>query len=138
MMKKIFAFVFVTVVLVGFARGQNFVGMHKFEIQQYIKENMSSFKLDNSTRNQTYKYLKYKDEYGEETMLIFLSSNDFCTFTKLISDYSNLKYREKELNKAYQKVSDNTWEHRDGNKEYVIELNKQEWFFEIKTKKKED
>ncbi|MFW5886913.1 MAG: hypothetical protein ACOCUL_04070 [Bacteroidota bacterium] len=117
--------------------GQEIVGMNKAEVIQYMKENKSNFIVDGSAKNTTFKFLKFVDRFGEETLLAFLSEDNLCTSTRLISDYSNMNTRVKELNKKYAKIGENKWEYEMKGIKYIIELKKDEWYFTIQTKKKE-
>jgi hypothetical protein len=94
------------------------------------------FDLDEGAVNKTIKYLKYIDKYNEETWLFFLSNDDVCTRSKLMSDYSNLKIRTDELNKKYKKAGEFKWIYIDKGTTYFVELKKEEWFFTIVTKTK--
>lgn len=136
-MKKLLINIVFLLVSIITVQSQNYIGLHKFDIQKQMEENMSNFTLDNSTKNKTYKYLKYVDRINEETLLYFLSSNDYCTSSRLISDYSNLNSRTKQLDKEYEKIDKTTWTYKVGSKEYIVKLKKEEWFFLIVTKKKE-
>jgi hypothetical protein len=114
----------------------NFIGMSKDDVMSEMKKSNSSFDLDEGAKNSLHKYLKYVDKYNEETWLFFLSENDVCTKSKLISDYSNLKDRTDKLNKMYKKAGENKWIYVKKDVAYVVELKKEEWFFTIITKQK--
>jgi hypothetical protein len=117
-------------------KGQNFIGMKKVDVVKAMKKLNPGSDLDESAKNSTYKYLKFVDKYNEETWLIFLSDDDVCTFTKLMSDFSNEKNRRAELDKNYKRVSDNNWAFTDNGVNFTVELKKEEWYFTIVTKKK--
>jgi len=102
-----------------------------------MKEKNSVFKLDESTINKTYKYLKYVDNYGDQTLLFFLSDDDYCTHSKLMVDYIYLKNVIDSLNNKFEKKGDLAWFYIDKKTEYIIQLEKEEWFFTVVTKKKE-
>ena len=115
---------------------QHFIGLNKSEIGKIMDVKFHSFNLEENSKNTTYKYIKYVDKYNEETWLFFLSNEDVCTYTKLMSDFSNLNLRVKTLNKDYKKAGPNLWTYTDKGSTYTIELKKEEWFFTIITKKK--
>jgi hypothetical protein len=118
------------------ANSQNYVGMGKTDIQKHMRKVNPGFDLDEGVINNTYKYLKFVDKYNEETWLFFLSDKDICTHSKLMSDYSNLDMRTKDLNKRYKKTGELTWKYIDKGISYTVELVKEEWYFTIVTKKK--
>lgn len=112
----------------------NFIGMHKDEIKKVMTKTNPGFEFDEGAKNATYKYLKFVDKYNEETWLFFLSDKDICTFSKLMSDYSNLEIRKKELDKKYKKAGESKWIFVEKGQAYVVELKKDEWYFTIVTK----
>jgi len=118
------------------AKTSNYIGMQKEDIIKNMQKSNPGFDLDESSVNKTYKYLKFVDKYNEETWLFFLSDNDVCIHTKLISDYSNLKQRTDELNKKYKKAGELKWSFMDKGSEYLVEIVKEEWYFSIVTKMK--
>ena len=135
-MKNILVTLLFSLVLMGVGNSQHFIGMHKDEIMKEMKQVMPDFKIDNSTVNKLYKYLKYVDDINEQTLLIFLDENDRCTFSKLMSDYSNLDDAIKKLNNKYKKVKQNEWVYSLEKVSYSVILKEEEWFFTIETKKK--
>jgi len=110
--------------------------MNKNEIKKLMNEKYRSFDLDEGAKNASYKYLKFVDKYNEETWLFFLSPDDVCTHTKLMSDFSNLDNRLKDLNKNYKKTGNNKWLFVEKGITYTVDLVKEEWFFSIVIKKK--
>ena len=114
----------------------NYIGKTKSEIISLMQKNNPGFDLDEGAVNTTYKYIKFVDKYNEETYLFFLNEKDECTFTKLMSDYSNMKLRTAELDKMYKKAGDTKWIYVEKGTVYIIELIKEEWYFTILMKKK--
>lgn len=135
-MRKVFI-VLLSMVFVSPLVSQHLIGLHKEEVIKEIKTNNRNFIIDKSSVNYIYKYLKYIDKNGEQTFLVFLSENDICTSTKLMSDYSNLVILNKDLNKKYKKVGQNKWTYNLGGIVYMVKLKREEWFFTIFTSKKE-
>jgi hypothetical protein len=114
----------------------NFIGMSKQDIMKYMQKYNPGFDLDEGAVNNNFNYIKFVDKYNEETYLFFLDDKNFCTHSKLMSDYSNLKLRTDELNKSYKKAGENKWVFVDKGNIYLVELIKEQWFFTIVTKKK--
>jgi hypothetical protein len=117
---------------------QNFIGLHKDEIATLMKETQKEFKLNTGVINKKYNYLKYEDKINEQTLLYFLNNDDYCTYVRLISDYSNYNSAIEELNNKYTRENENTWIFKDKGKKYIVCLEKEEWFFTVNTKKKEE
>lgn len=126
---------FLTFSLAGVSSSQHLIGLHKDDIIVLMKENQPDFKMDNSTVNKLYKYLKFVDNINEQTLLIFLDENDRCTFSKLMSDYSNLDDALNDLNKNYKTVKVNEWIYSIDGVNYSVTLAEEEWFFTILVKK---
>ncbi len=115
----------------------NYIGMSKDEIIKEMNEKNPGFDLDEGAVNNTYKYLKFVDKNNEETWLFFLSEENICTHTKLMSDYSNLQIRKDEFDKSYKPAGENKWIFINKGIVYIVELKKEEWFFTVIIKKKD-
>ena len=130
--------VIILVVLVLFlhpCKGQHLIGLYKDDAIKVMKEKYPEFRLNDNVVNKTFNYLKFEDKYNEETLLVFLSEGDTCTFTKLMSEYGNVSQRISNLNRDYKKESDTTWSYHVNNDRYIITYKKEEWFFSLITKK---
>ena len=114
--------------------GQNYIGLHKDSIESILKKTEKSFRLDNSTVNKVYKYLKYVDRINEQTWLFFLDSIDICTHHKLMSDYLNYNETVAKLNDKYEMDKKNSWKFVDQGKTYAVTLTEGEWYFTVLTK----
>jgi len=135
-MKKVFI-VLVCIILAGKLASQNIIGLSKDQVMETMKKSYTDFTLDNSTKNETYKYLKYVDKFNDQTLLIFLSANDLSTSTKLMSDYSNLKDVRAKLSKNYKPKGKDSWTYTINGAVYQVVLKKEEWYFTVFTSKKE-
>ncbi len=114
---------------------QNLINRTESEIKTIMKEQYKDFRLNTSTRNPSYRYLKYENHSNSETLLFFLSEEGVCTYYKYMGDYALYGSKIAELNRKYKKTGKNTWlEELEGEK-YSIELNKGEWFFTLTTRK---
>ncbi len=111
--------------------GQNYIGMHRDSIQKILRKDFPDFRLDNSTTNNTYNYLKFVDRVKDQTVLFFLSNNDRCSRVRWISDYSNLSDMKIMLDKKYRKEGDKKWIYKFGGKDYGITLDEEEWYFTV-------
>ena len=119
------------------SNAQNYIGMHKDQIIQVMKETQINCKLNTTTNNTHYKYLKYEDKISEITILYFLSDDDRCTLIRKMCDYSNINDILAELNKDYTSMGTNVWEYKDNGKTYNVILSEEDWFFTITTRLKE-
>ena len=130
-------FCFITFVTTGI-QSQNYIGLDSDSLKIVLKQNEKSFRIDNSTVNKVYKYLKYVDKINEQTWLFFLDENNVCTHHKLMSDYLNYNDTVQKLNEKFRSTGDKTWKYADMGKEYTITLIEEEWFFTVITKEKKD
>jgi len=119
----------------GVAHGQNFIGLNSNEIAGLMKTSNPDFKLDKSTVNHTFKYLKYIDKITEQTALFFMSADDICTYVRWMSDYSNMNDIIEMLNKKYKKSGTNSWSYVDKGENYSGTLVEDEWYFTVSYRK---
>jgi hypothetical protein len=116
---------------------QNFIGMHKTQIMKVMKETQNNCKLNTSTINTHYNYLKYEDKIAEITILYFLSEDDRCTLVRKMCDYSNINDILAELNEKYSATGKNEWEYEENGNTYSVTLSEDDWFFTVTTQLKE-
>lgn len=114
-----------------FCSGQNFIGMHKDNIADALKQDYPDFRLDNTNVNDTYNYLKFVDNISEQTILFFLSDDDVCTYVRWISDYANLNDMTGMLNQKYRKNGEKSWTYSQNGKSYAVTLEEGEWYFTV-------
>lgn len=100
-----------------------------------MKTKNPQFKLDKSTVNHEYKYMKYVDKISEQTLLFFLSDADVCTYVRWMCDYSNLSDMISMLNASYKKSGVNTWTYASKGFKYTVKLEEEEWYFTISFRK---
>jgi hypothetical protein len=113
-----------------FLEGQNLVGYSGKDIQRYMKENRRNMNLESVT-NSKFKYLKYSDNYDDQTLLFFLNSDSLCVSIRHTFSKSMKSEKVKEFNSIYKINGVNSWiDHRDG-KEYKIKLKDGEWSFSV-------
>jgi len=115
--------------------GQNFIGLNSAEITGLMKSVNPQFKLDKSTVNHSFKYLKYIDKITEQTVLFFMSDKDQCTYVRWMSDYSNLNDIIESLNRKYKMSDTNLWTYSDKGEEYSVTLVEDEWYFTVNFRK---
>ena len=108
------------------AHSQNLIGYKQKDILRYMKENRSEMNI-NSVTNSKFSYLKYSDNYENQTMLFFLNPDSVCKSIRLICDVSMKSEKVKELNSRYVKSGENRWlDKRDG-KVFHIDIIDGKW-----------
>lgn len=135
-MKKIIGILLIWLITILYVSAQNYIGLHKDEVIKVMKAEQKNFKLNTDVVNTTYKYLKYEDKISEQTMLFFLSDDGYCTYVRLMCDYSNLNDILESLNKKYKKKDRYTWIFCEKGETYIVNLEKGEWFFTVNFEKK--
>jgi hypothetical protein len=135
MNKKVF--VGITLLIIGLTlSAQHLIGMNKDQLIKEMGKLYPDFVQDNSSVNNTYKYLKYIDRTNEQTLLVFLTDADVCKSTKLISDYTNLLDVKNNLAK-YKPAGKDKWTYTLNGGTYMVTLTREKWFFSVFTSKKE-
>ena len=121
--------------LIANVYGQNFIGKTKEEIKQTMKESKKEFYFSKEVNTGKYHFLKFENMDETKTMLFLLSDEEKCEYTKIICDYALLKSFEDSLNSNYEYQKNMKWiDRRQGSEQdYLIELEKKEWFFTVKT-----
>ena len=135
-MRSIVQTILLLISLEAFSQLPVFIGMNKDDVAKVMAEKYPQFAQSTDFKNSTFKYLKFMDRTGDETLLVFLSDDDICTLTKLMTGYDNEETRIGELNKNYKKAGSDKWEFSENEKSYVVEMRKEEWYITIVVKPK--
>jgi hypothetical protein len=114
---------------------QNLINHTASEVKTIMKAEYKDFRLSTTTKNPSYRYLKYENYLRTETLLFFLSDDEVCTYCKYLGDYACYNSRIGELNEKHRKISENAWIEELKGEKYRIELEKGEWFFTLTTRK---
>ncbi len=121
------------------AWGQHYIGLHKDEVKDTMKQYRKDLYEDNSSRNTVYNMVKYIDNLGNQTLYYFFSEQDTCLYSKWVCDYSMLNKVVADLNRNFEQTAEDSWYYSHGGQEYRITLTTGEWFFTVTTKlKKQD
>ncbi len=113
---------------------QTYIGKHKDEVKQLMKDYRKDFSLDESSRNTVYNLLKFVDHNDTQTLLFVFNENDTCEYYKLIYDYSFLNEIQKELDEKYKRSEEGLWYFCGENRKFKVTLMKDDWYFSVLTK----
>jgi len=116
--------------------GQNLIGIEKEGAEDYVRKEMKGFNLDNSTKNESFNYLKFINSSGTKTLIIFFSPENISTHTRMVCDFSELDFMTEDFNKNYKKITKTSWEYSVGSDKFTVNLEEKEWYFVVTTKKK--
>lgn len=134
-MKKIFVALGFIICLGATLNAQHCIGLQKDELAQCINENYKNFNFDGNATNSSFKYLKYTDILGEQTILFFLDEVNKCVMVRHMCDFALINEKINELNYKYTKVEDGKWVYTRGRDTYEVTLNEGEWFFTVTTRR---
>ncbi len=135
-MRIIFLVFFLNVFAWMFCFGQHLIGIEKNQLTSLVRKEMKGFNLDNSSKNQNFNYLKYLNAQGTKTLIVFFDDKNISTNTRLVCDYSEFDFVLKDLQKRYKKIDENNWEYTVENDQFIVNLEKKEWYFVVSVKKK--
>ena len=123
---RIIALITFLILTVTGASAQNLIGFTEKEIRKYMKENRREMNYNNVI-NDKFKYLKYSDNYDNQTLIFFLSSDSVCLSIRTICDKSLKDEKVREFNSNYRNIGQNKWiDNRDG-KDFLIEIKDEKW-----------
>jgi hypothetical protein len=108
------------------AQSQNLVGYKQKDILKYMKENRREMNYNNVV-NSKFSYLKYSDNYENQTMLFFLNPDSICKSERIIFDISMKSQKMNEYNSQFIKNGENKWIEKRNGKEYIIEIVEGKW-----------
>jgi hypothetical protein len=108
------------------AQSQNLVGYKQKDILKYMKENRREMNYNNVI-NRKFSYLKYSDNYENQTMLFFLNPDSICKSERIIFDISMKSQKMNEYNSQFIKNGENKWIEKRNGKEYIIEIVEGKW-----------
>jgi hypothetical protein len=118
------------------ATAQNLIGIKKDVAEDFIRKEMKGFNLDNSSKNESFNYLKFINSAGTKTLIVFFSKENISTNTRMVCDFSELDFVKEDMNNKYKKTSKTSWEYAAGIDKFVVNLEEKEWYFVVTTKKK--
>ncbi len=120
----------------SFASGQHLIGIQKEGAEEFVRKEMKGFNLDNSTKNESFNYLKFLNSAGTKTLIVFFSKDNVSTHTRMVCDYSEFDFVKADFNEKYKKTSAASWEYSIANEKFEIVLEEKEWYFVVTIKKK--
>ncbi|MCB9000054.1 MAG: hypothetical protein H6540_08325 [Bacteroidales bacterium] len=135
-MKKACLTVLLILVTITAGFGQNLIGIPKAKAEAEVKTQMRGFNLDNSSKNESFNYLKFVNSAGTKTLIVFFSDENISTRTRMVCDYSEFDFIVEDFNKNYKKITKTSWEYSSGDEKFLVTLEEKEWYFVVTTQKK--
>lgn len=115
---------------------QHLIDFNKNRVHEIVKKEMKGFKLDDSSFNPVYNYLKFVNSSGTKTLLVFFDKNDISTKVRLVSDYTEFSSMNADFDARYKKTGKKGWEYKENNNTFSVTIEEQEWYFVVQTEKK--
>jgi hypothetical protein len=129
-------FIAVLLFIASSGLGQNYIGLHKDEIRDRVKQELSGFAFTKEVYNLDRSFIKFENTFEEQTLLFMLNADGYCTsVSRMYNTWLFNRIRD-ELNIKYGKQKGLTWEEEKDGKKYVVELIKGEWFITVFVKPK--
>lgn len=117
--------------------GQSMIGLTKGQVETRVREEFREFHRDNMVVRQQFNYLKYVNRSSTRTWILHFSDQDICRISKMVCDYSEYNRALADLNSAFRKAGDSTWEYTTGSDTILVEVIRSEWYFTIREARKE-
>lgn len=127
----------VILLIISFSgNSQNYVGLHKDEIQQRVKQELPGFAFTKEVFNNERSFIKFENAFEEQTLIFMLNANGYCTsVSRMYNTWLFNRIRD-ELITKYGKSRSMKWEEVMDGKKYEIELVKGQWFITVVTRPK--
>jgi hypothetical protein len=113
---------------------QNYIGLHKIEIQQKAPKAYPGFVFEKEVENGKKSFIKYVNSFDEQTLLFILDEKGYCTSISRMYNTWLFSQVKNELNKKYTKKDSLIWLEYSNNKVYEITLKKGEWYITVTTR----
>ena len=107
---------------------QHLIGFSKEKVQEIVRSEMKGLRLDNSSVNHSFNYLKFINAAGTKTLLVMFDEEDISTSVRLVSDYSDLNFIRSDYDSRYKKTGKESWEYVEENITYAVSMEKKEWY----------
>lgn len=115
---------------------QNFIGQHKQDIRQNVKQAYPGFNFDKEIENGKKSFLKYVNAFEEQTILFILDENGYCTSIARMYNTWLFSQVKSDLDAKYKSKDSLTWLDHSNGKDYEIVLRKGKWFITVITRLK--
>lgn len=115
---------------------QNYIGLHKDEIQQRVRQELPGFAFTKEVFNNDRSFIKFENTFEEQTLLFMLNASGYCTsVSRMYNTWLFNRIRD-ELITKHGKSRNMKWEEIKDGKKFEIELVKGQWFITVVTRSK--
>ena len=110
---------------------QNLVDENLVSVKTKMKKSHSGLSLDERSLKFNNPSIKYTDLDETKTFMFFFDDNNKCIYSKFVLDNDLLKHSYDSLNNNYKYLGKLQWADKKKSKEYIISMQKTEWFFTL-------
>jgi hypothetical protein len=133
---KIILFITVLVLPSLTVIGQNYIGLHKDDIKDKVRKELSGFHFSNEVFNNDRSFVKYENAFEEQTIIFMLNSKGYCISVLRMYNTWLFNRIKLELEEKFGKSKNLKWNEMKEGQKYEIELIRGEWFITVVTRKR--
>lgn len=115
---------------------QNLIGRHINDIKTIMPKLRPKYHIDNTTVEA--KSVKFIDQGGDNTLIFFIDDKGFCKYQKFMMEVNFAKNTVDTLTKNYKYLDNLTWLDKRNDKDYLIKMQNNEYYFTVVYSLKED
>jgi hypothetical protein len=110
-------------------------GMEVKEIHGYMAVNFRDFILHEPPNADELNFIKYEHISGDKTLLVFVSEDGSCNFTRLMGDIDYLDEMIEIFDSEFTRAGKNKWITRERGSEFIVALDESDWIFTVTVRK---
>lgn len=106
-------------------------GMERDEILEYMSLSHKDFVFREPPNVNELDFIKYEHVSGDKTLLVFMTENGYCSFTRLMVDIDYLEEIIENFNREYDNTGEMKWTLTERGKKFSIDIEESEWLFTV-------
>ncbi len=135
-MRAILLHIAALLLLAPMVSAQNYIGVHKDAVRQFVPDDFPGFVLDAEGRVNHRSFVKFVDLRQEQTLLFVFDLNEICVSMSRM--YNTWLYDKllNNLNHSYLYLGSNTWIEDCNGQQFEIRLKRNEWYVTVVTRRR--
>lgn len=113
-------------------------GMERKEIKSYIASSHSGYVLREPPNAGELDFMTFEHVSGDKTLLVFLSPEGVCTFTRLMVDLDYIEDLVSRYDREYEPAGGNSWTAVSRGEVFDISIEERDWMFTVTVRKREN
>lgn len=113
--------------------GQNYIGLHKDEIRERVRQEQQGFVFTKEIENGDKSFIKFENTFEEQTLLFVLNAKGYCTSVSRMYNTWLFNRVKTDLDSKFTPAGDQRWIENLQGKEFEVLLRKSEWFITVVT-----